>query len=406
MNPDMDLMDPEHILKAREALKERLSMNGDNGLQQLAESRKLNILKTQSEVSKLSSDELSNRADHLEFEARYIDQPMIDAYDKVKASGGTEEQATQAFNDAKTATLQLAQQIKDPQGKPVYTPEALKNLQAATPEHLKTAISHTKFTLDHLKAEDDRRKKQAETDELGARTAKDLAAANLFQKKSEGGLGDGVKMQRATMVVDGEQTQVNFHPMSGRYTLPTGEDVTAKVKPVEKGGLTPVQLGTVEKDIFEAKKFLDKTKSNQTSSLFFLDQNADKSAIRRFTENKLTREESQIYDVYANRLANAIVGMQSLGRYRGAVKSIDEARKMVPSPGDTPATIKAKREYIDEFTRDTDDELSKLSKNTKREKLMQQKVDKTKPVAGAPVMDDETLNLLDMYPGTPAQGAE
>jgi hypothetical protein len=61
--------------------------------------------------------------------------------------------------------------------------------------------------------------------------------------------------------------------------------------------------------------------------------------------------------------------MQSLGRYRGAVKTVEEARKLVPTPGDANKTIAAKIQSIEDFTRDTDEELTKLTKRH-RERLM------------------------------------
>ena len=175
------------------------------------------------------------------------------------------------------------------------------------------------------------------------------------------------RMEMKTLKVDGEPAAVTFNSKDGKYRIGNEVIDPSRITPIEKNQLSPVQLGTVEKDIYEAKKFIEKTKEMKTGttvSAFFMDEKTPGFA-QRWAEKKLTPKESQIYDLYANRVANAIVGMQSLGRYRGAVKTIDEARKMLPQPGEDPAVVKEKLAYIEDYTRDTDQELTKLKSNRK-----------------------------------------
>lgn len=385
-----DLVTPDGIMQTLNDLKGQLSSTGYNNLSELYGKKKTADLQYQEVLAKTDKAKLEQMSAGLDFEQGFLNAPRIEAYKKVWDETHDLDKAKAAYADATQVAVEMASKVIDPStGKPKYPQQkldAFKNLTYEQADHLYEA---TDYAHQRIKDAFSMQKTAAEADAAAAK-------AEFLRKRASGAV-EGAKMESKTMLVDGEVAQVNFHSTTGRYTLPTGEDVTAIVKPIEKGGLTPVQMGTVEKDIFEAKKFLERTKPGQTSSLFFLDQSPDKSALRRFTENKMTTQESQLYDLYANRLANAIVGMQSLGRYRGAVKSIDEARKMVPAPGDTEATIKAKRDYIEEFTRDSDDELSKLMGGRKREKLMQDKLNKTKPVSTAPELDPETLKLLDEY---------
>ena len=326
-------------------------------------------------LKKMLSDEdpanLENFKNQLDFQAQYITKPAIDAYDQAKEDSG-EQAGMKAFETAKAASVKMAKDLKDTYGRPMFTPAKLMAMSAATPDDFKHVYGISKYALERAKTTLDEQLKRASITEKLAQAQKWLADANKERSDID-------KVESKTMNVDGYPSAVLFDPRKGKYLDPvTHADISSRVKPLERSGLTAVQMGTVEKDIFEAKKFLEKTDPKGTSSLWFMEQ-SDKGAIRRFAENKLSTKEQQMYDVYANRLANAIVGMQSLGRYRGAVKSIDEARKLVPVPGDALETIKAKRDYIDEFTRDSDDELSKLSSKP-REKLMAPKV----PGAGAP----------------------
>jgi hypothetical protein len=392
-----DLVTPQGIQTTLKDIGHQMSSTGFNNITDLYGKKQAADLQLQKMLFEKDKDDKEKVVGDIEFAQGNLNRPMVEAfYSLDPVSGhyvpkkeGSYEEKYQAFQDAKTRAIEIAKNMKNPDGTPRYNEASLKNLISATPEQAVHVYESTNYFQTRVKESVEEDKKKAEA-ELARRKA------DYMRDRLKNGPQDSAKLEAKTMLVEGEAIQVNFHPSTGRYTTPTGEDVTALVKPLEKGGMTPQQLGTVEKDIFEAKKFLEKTKPGQTSSLFFLDETSDKSAVRRFTENKMTRQESQLYDIYANRVANAIVGMQSLGRYRGAVKSIDEARKLVPAPGDTEATIKAKREYIEEFTRDTDDELSKLSKGHKREKLMQEKLDKTKPVIHDE-LSPEDLKLLDMY---------
>lgn len=98
---------------------------------------------------------------------------------------------------------------------------------------------------------------------------------------------------------------------------------------------------TVKLDISELDLALGKLKQDETSSPFFMDRK-DKGAATRWATNKLTPTEMQTYDVYANRIATAIAGIQSMGRGLISDSKVNEARKLVPAPGDAPETIKAK----------------------------------------------------------------
>lgn len=135
--------------------------------------------------------------------------------------------------------------------------------------------------------------------------------------------------------------------------MPDGSIITrdASGRPVEGGVRRKGAAGqetmrnTVQLDLSEVDYSLENMSKDGTASLFFMDH-GDKGALTRWRDNKLTPTEMQQYDVYANRIASAIAGIQSMGRGQVSDEKIRQAQKLVPQPGDEPATIQAKKAAI------------------------------------------------------------
>ena len=127
----------------------------------------------------------------------------------------------------------------------------------------------------------------------------------------------------------------------------------AQIEKMKNAGgkeMTPTMKHAVQLDIRELNQSLEKigTLKTQTGSPFF---SAEKPGFwSSLTGKAATPEEMQVYDVYANRIAVAIAGVQSMGRGLISDSKVNEARKLVPTLGDKPETIKAKLAQIKAIT--------------------------------------------------------
>ena len=396
-----------------QALKDvpTLSPTAQKGLLATKQSIEQNTVKVQSHLAELDDRTLEQAHKVGEDALRRI-SPIVDTYDEDLKKGVPEAEATAKFNSGIQALVTMERNNIDPvTNKTRMTPQALDELSKASVDDIRHRVNEGEYKVKQFKDALDKKAKEA-------KIAKDEAAAERELALAEKALSPPPKtanLKPETIMYNGKRTLANYDPATGTYTSPGGTTLDAdkiapepkveaegrmemktlkvdgepaavtfnskdgkyrignevidpsRIAPIEKNQLSPVQVGTVEKDIFEAQKFLDKAKEMKTGttvSAFFMDEKTPGFA-QRWAEKKLTPKESQMYDLYANRVANAIVGMQSLGRYRGAVKTIDEARKLLPQLGEDPAVIKEKLKYIEDYTRDTDEELTKLKANRK-----------------------------------------
>jgi len=174
-------------------------------------------------------------------------------------------------------------------------------------------------------------------------------ASNARANKAAGGGSAGMKPGKP-VVFQGEDGQTYSRVLMSDGSIVVrdskGHVKEDGVKPKGSAGQETMRR-TVELDLSEIDMSLKNMAKDmsQTSSLFFMDH-AEKGAFTRWTENKLTPTEKQLYDVYSNRIASAIAGIQSMGRGQVSDEKIKQAQKLVPQPGDDPATIKTKLAYI------------------------------------------------------------
>lgn len=157
-------------------------------------------------------------------------------------------------------------------------------------------------------------------------------ASSLAVGKPKVFVGEDGKAYSQMMTRDG---QIITRDAMGRVVNPDGAPTP----------VTPSQTtmrNTVKLDISEIDYALENMRSHpgQTASIFFQDKG--KGTLARWYDNKLTPEEYQEYDVYANRIATAIAGMQSMGRGQVSDEKIRQAQKLVPVPGDSDGTIQTK----------------------------------------------------------------
>ncbi|MDE2439725.1 MAG: hypothetical protein KGP14_01780 [Betaproteobacteria bacterium] len=123
--------------------------------------------------------------------------------------------------------------------------------------------------------------------------------------------------------------------------------------PAFKGGTTiggkmnPAMRASVELDMKEINYGLDQIEKLKTdkASAFFGDEH-EGNALTRFFKRKVTPEQQQEYDALANRFAMAIASIQSMGRGVVSDAKINEAKKLVPVPGDAKGAVETKLKVI------------------------------------------------------------
>ena len=384
-----ELITPEGVLKGAEELKGKVSAKGYQNLIHLRDKRSEIEAKIFEQNAKKPEQVLHQEIARDSLLAK-SGQAALDKYDQVLKENEALGSQQAAIEAEKAYQAVLAAQVPSLVAQGAIPKERAQQASAMPSAQMRGFIPQTNYGIaqrqaalkQRLEAANARKseatasvlekggKEMAEyayaVETYGEESPQAKAALQHLQgsKGAQGGMG---KPEMKTVSIDGVPTVVNYGADGKIYTQ-EGEVVeSSRVKPLEKSGLSPVQLATVDKDLFETKKFLEKArnmKTGQTASLFFGDDK-NPGAIKRWAEKKLSTEEQQLYDVYANRMASALVGMQSVGRYRGSNLSLEEAKKLLPVPGDTNKTVKAKLDYIEEFAQDTDEEMTMLKHGRK-----------------------------------------
>jgi len=120
--------------------------------------------------------------------------------------------------------------------------------------------------------------------------------------------------------------------------------------------MNPVMLATVTLDIKEGRKALDfmEKAGLDKGSPFYADEHGA-GAGRRLINKFIAPEKEQEFDVYANKLGQAIASAQSMGRGQISEAKIREAQKAIPVEGDSKhirevkmGQLKAFFNYVDE----------------------------------------------------------
>lgn len=155
--------------------------------------------------------------------------------------------------------------------------------------------------------------------------------------------------------------KLNADLKAGRITQQQFDDESKK-KTGSKEGLTvadkmnPVMLATVNLDVKEGRKaieFMEKAGLDK-GSVFYADEHGA-GAASRFAKKLFAGEKEQEFDVYANKLGQAIASAQSMGRGQISEAKIREAQKAIPVMGDSKhirevkmGQLKAFFSYVDE----------------------------------------------------------
>jgi len=120
--------------------------------------------------------------------------------------------------------------------------------------------------------------------------------------------------------------------------------------------MNPVMLATVTLDVKEGKKAIEFMEKNalDKGSPFYADEHGA-GAGRRLINKFVAPEKEQEFDVYANKLGQAIASAQSMGRGQISEAKVREAQKAIPVEGDSKhirevkmGQLKAFFNYVDE----------------------------------------------------------
>jgi len=120
--------------------------------------------------------------------------------------------------------------------------------------------------------------------------------------------------------------------------------------------MNPVMLATVTLDVKEGRKAIDfmEKAGLDKGSPFYADEHGA-GAGRRLINKFIAPEKEQEFDVYANKLGQAIASAQSMGRGQISEAKIREAQKAIPVEGDSKhirevkmGQLKAFFNYVDE----------------------------------------------------------
>lgn len=164
------------------------------------------------------------------------------------------------------------------------------------------------------------------------------------------------------MQPDGKGGFVGFNPKTGQVEqVPMAEGAQSKGS---KEGLTvadkmnPTMLATVRLDITEGRRALGFMKDGalDEGSPFYANPHPS-GAIARLAQKIVTPEKQQEFDVYANKLGQAIASAQSMGRGQISDRKIEEAQKMIPVMGDSQKVRALKMEQLGLFFKYVDDVL-------------------------------------------------
>jgi hypothetical protein len=161
---------------------------------------------------------------------------------------------------------------------------------------------------------------------------------------------------------DGKGGMIGLNPQTGQIEpIPMAPGAQSKGS---KEGLTvadkmnPVMLATVRLDVTEGNRALDfmESKSLDEGSPFYANPHPG-GAIQRFAQKLITPEKQQEFDVYANKLGQAIASAQSMGRGQISDRKIEEAQKSIPVMGDSKKVRELKMQQLHLFFKYVDDVL-------------------------------------------------
>lgn len=157
--------------------------------------------------------------------------------------------------------------------------------------------------------------------------------------------------------------KLNADYKAGRITKEQ-YDAASKKKTGSKEGLTvadkmnPVMLATVRLDVTEGNRALAfmESKSLDEGSPFYANPHPG-GAIQRFAQKFITPEKQQEFDVYANKLGQAIASAQSMGRGQISDRKVEEAQKAIPVMGDSKKVRELKMQQLHLFFKYVEDVL-------------------------------------------------
>lgn len=273
-----------------------------------------------------------------------VREPAMVAYEKAIKAGIAPAQAAQVAQTEYTKGIQAAKSSglfsEDEQDKfpPAFDYERVSS-RVQTFKDYRASEEKTKADELAAKKEADREKHERFTEREQAKRDERIAGA-LEHGNSKAPAG-------YRWSKDGSQLEVI---PGGPAARKEGAGLTVSDK------MNPVMLATVTLDVKEGRKAIDfmEKAGLDKGSPFYADEHGA-SAGSRLVKKFLAPEKEQEFDVYANKLGQAIASAQSMGRGQISESKVREAQKAIPVEGDSKhirevkmGQLKAFFNYVDE----------------------------------------------------------
>lgn len=272
----------------------------------------------------------------------------LNAYDEAVRKGVPEPEARSQAQGI------YSEQLEELRKSGVFSEDELRGFPTSfDPQKVKAGLASMLKAKDYFSGEEQRRKDAAKAPTTRTRVEGTREVQEEWDPKTQAwkqvGAGPRFKPSEA-----GEPSKApagyrwKDGKVGGELEPIPGGPAANKTKPTtiaEK--MNPVMRATVELDIKEMEwglEQLDALKS-KTAGAFFDDHVAG-NALVRFAKKKMTPDEMQEFEVYANRFSQAIASVQSMGRGQISDAKVAEARKLIPVPGDSEKTIQAKQKAL------------------------------------------------------------
>jgi hypothetical protein len=228
-------------------------------------------------------------------------RPMVEARRSKYAETQDDKQADLAFETAKSASIELAAQLKNPDGTPKFTDAHIAKMKAATYDEVAhnynvtdVAAQHMKEALANKQAQAKIELEQAQAMAASGRAERELAQAEKLSRDEGGG-----KPELKTLNVDGKPASVNYK--GGKIFGLDGKEIAPeRVTPVEgrsssliTGRYNPRTISAA-KDVLNALHTINESPF-QTEGIFGSNKHSDSilGDVSKYASKVLTTDSAQ-----------------------------------------------------------------------------------------------------------------
>lgn len=318
------------------------------------------IEKNRAQMGAATTEQQLKKQDYI---VKTMSEPATIAYEEAKKRGLSDQQASEVAQQEWTKGLQTARSsglfdadsFDDPKKFPPrfdYASvsahaQSLKDYRAA--EEKKAADKRAEDAAARAeKAEAERERHDHQTEKVsGEREARAEQREQRLESSLAGAAGKPPAGYRWSKDKPGELEVVPGGPAARKE----GAGLTVADK------MNPVMLATVRLDVKEGRQAIDfmEKAGLDKGSAFYADEHGA-GAGSRLVKKFFAPEKEQEFDVYANKLGQAIASAQSMGRGQISESKIREAQKAIPVMGDSKhirdvkmGQLKAFFTYVDEI---------------------------------------------------------